>query len=386
MMNKVGRLYIHFPFCRHLCSYCDFYKEIRESGFQFESFHDYLHQSLIAHNKLLVENNFLWQPLKSLYIGGGTPSLWKDGPSVLDDFFKKQNIKFAEDYEFTYELNPGTRDLENLQNWIKFGLNRVSVGLQSLDQRYLPILDRIHTTQDSLATMQSLRERKINYSVDFMIGLPNLGFKRDIRAELKMAIDYGPSHFSVYILTTGKKHLGGKELPGDKQVNEEFDLVAKTLKSEGFLHYEVSNFSLAGKEANHNQAYWRGESVAAFGPSAVGFLKLGRENLRPSSALRYKWTPNKAEFVLEKLNEGELCLEAIYLGMRTNEGFNFQQLALDTESLEKLNNVMNKWEKSNLGFRNNLNKLHFTLNSDGFIILDNFMSDLFWVSKSLRFG
>ncbi|MBI2521267.1 MAG: coproporphyrinogen III oxidase family protein [Bdellovibrio sp.] len=374
--NLVRRLYIHFPFCRHRCNYCDFHREIMSSGFNFENFHQYLKASLSVHQELMQDMNISWGKLKSLYVGGGTPSMWEQGPIFLKELMEEMQISFDQEYEFTYEMNPGVNCHKNLQAWMHFGLNRVSVGIQSMNERYLKMLDRFHNLDETLQTLRMLRELRINYSVDFMIGLPRspIEEKRKIVDELAQVLEFNPSHMSVYILTTGKNYIHAKNLPLDAEIEREYYQVSDFLKNQGWLHYEVSNFAKPGSMAMHNMAYWNLESVAALGPSATGLIKNGRK------CIRYKWLTEFAQFSREELKADEQRMEEIYLGLRTHTGIDLAQFKtnLDSISNSRLEEIFLGWKRRGL-LAQCAPKI--ILNSKGMLLLDSLMNELFWVEK-----
>ena len=140
----ITSLYIHFPFCRHLCNYCDFFKKIPSGSYNISSFQNLFKKQDIVHEKMLVERGLSLNNLETLYIGGGTPSLWGDeGAHFLAEFLLKKGVKLDDLGEFTLEVNPGTWTDQALSSWMKFGINRFSVGLQALDERFLPLLESI---------------------------------------------------------------------------------------------------------------------------------------------------------------------------------------------------------------------------------------------------
>ena len=374
--NVVRRLYIHFPFCRQRCNYCDFYKEVVSSGINFENFHHYLKSSLPLHQKLMHDTEMEWGKLKSLYIGGGTPSLWEQGPSFLASMLESMQISLDQKCEFTLEMNPGVGNYTTLKTWMDFGLNRVSVGVQSFNEANLKNLGRFHTLADTIQTLQMLKDLKLNYSVDFMIGLPRFSgvSERNIIDELVKVLEFNPSHMSVYILTTGKDYIHAKLIPDDAQIEKEYLLVSDFLKAQGWLHYEISNFARPEFLADHNVAYWNLESVAALGPSATGFMKNG------DKCVRYKWRPESVEFVREDLTGNEIRMEEIYLGLRTQKGFSLDVFKenLPHNSVEKLIGIVQGWQKRGLLAHS---APRIVLNSKGMLLLDSLMNELFWVDQ-----
>lgn len=364
-MTQVSSLYLHVPFCKHLCNYCDFYKKLYEpESDQIEDFHRFLSSSIERHNNFLVSEKASLQPLETMYLGGGTPSLWgKRGA----DFFRDQvlnNFPLMDDCEFTMEVDPGTWTDEMLQSWKAVGMNRISIGTQTLHPDFLKIMDRAHTLEESLSLLSYCRDNDWNFSLDFLLGIPYSDTKeRNIIEELDLLLKYKPKHISLYILNARSKYPHTQSLPDDEYISEEYLKVSEHLQRHGFHHYEVSNFALPAFESKHNMKYWKSESVAALGPTGTGLLFHSSER-----AIRYKWKVSKAEFEVEELGAEELNLEAQYLGLRTTLGWKPKIL---TSSLEK---VFKTWEQRGVGVFKDGGMI---LNPKGFIILDSLMDDLF---------
>lgn len=361
-MTQVSSLYLHVPFCKHLCNYCDFYKrKLEDNSNQFEEFHQFLSESMQHHDNLLKANAYSWAPLDTVYLGGGTPSLW--GAIGAREFQKLLPAKLS-DAEFTMEIDPGTWTEEMLSAWQAIGLNRISIGTQTLDPNFLKIMDRIHSLEDSVSFLERLQKENWNYSLDFLLGIPfSKEKKRDIQKELDLLLKYEPKHISLYILNARSKYPHTQSLPDDEYIREEYLFVSAYLRSKGFHHYEVSNFALPGFEAKHNQKYWRGESVAALGPTGTGYLNLGTDR-----ALRYKWKVSRAEAELEELKKDEIELEETYLRLRTSDGWSPRVMTPKHETL------FERWTESQYG---QIQGEKFVLNSLGFLMLDSLMDDLF---------
>jgi oxygen-independent coproporphyrinogen-3 oxidase len=368
-MNKqfdryyIDSLYLHFPFCAHLCNYCDFFKRVsKDKAYDYEMFHQYLEKSFLLHESLMKEHGYSWVPLRTFYIGGGTPSLWgQEGKLFLENFFHKHKLALDSDCEFTLEVNPGAWTDDSLSAWRSFGANRFSLGVQSLDKEMIRYLDRVHSIEQVYETLEYFSHHQLNFSMDFMLGLPfSRENRRDVIAELTEALKYNPSHFSVYILTVKDNYPHYKDLPNEEWIAEEYLAVAEFLKSHGFVHYEVSNFAKAGKQSIHNLNYWKTKTVAAFGPSATGFLN--------EVLLRYKWKTNNPEFEMEQLTHDESRLEKIYMAIRSEEGINISDFSSSIEV------VAVSWEKKGLA---NIEGGVVTLTSKGFLLLDSLMDELF---------
>lgn len=314
-MHPLSSLYVHFPHCRHLCNYCDFFKSVPAVLGDYSDFETYLDEAFKLHEKFLSEQGYTQAAIETLYMGGGTPSLWgvKGVERFLDRLRTAGYELFAPNYEWTMEINPGSHTEADLRGYFELGLNRASIGTQSMDGRFIKLLDRVHVKEEALKTLERVAKYTSNFSVDLMLGLPySEELKRDIAAELEELLSFGPTHLSLYILTVKGNYVHRKDLPSDEWIEREFLEVSELLRSRGYAHYEVSNFALAGHESKHNRRYWDGETVAALGPSATGYLAEQR--------LRYKWPGMNLKLDLEKLTEEEVRLERLYLNLRTDRG------------------------------------------------------------------
>lgn len=369
-MQDVRSLYIHFPLCMHLCNYCDFYKRKLTSENQIKEFEDLFEKEWGVHEEFLSENKRQLETLETLYIGGGTPSLWKArGAKYLKDFFKHKNIKFSEKFEFTIEVDPGTCENSDLDVWMESGVNRFSVGLQSYSNSLLELMDRKHKIKDANKLFKYLKSKSANFSVDLMIGLPN-GDPRDLVFEIEKLIGFGASHFSVYILKTRKNYLHAKNMPEDERVRSEYLLVAETLKRLGYLHYEVSNFALPGFESKHNQRYWDYHEVAALGPNASGLLVMN------DKACRYQWKSQSAGFQTELIEGESLIIEKLFLGLRSSRGINLFEIFTSSHEHETLINLASEWKE--LGYLEHFsNEGDVQLSTLGFLMCDSVIDDIF---------
>lgn len=366
-MSKLTQsLYLHFPFCRHLCNYCDFFKKVpKDSALEIEEFHSYMRAAMIEHENLMKMSGCSWGPLKTLYIGGGTPSLWGVAGSVfLKNLLQEYKIELAPDCEFTLEVNPGSWTKESLDSWEAIGVNRYSLGIQSLNGNSIKYLDRVHTIEDVYDTLEYFNQKKVNYSMDFMLGLPySKETNRDVIDELERALKFNPKHFSVYILTVKDNYTYYKNLPDEEWIEKEYMAVANFLKSKGFAHYEVSNFAIPGYESKHNLNYWKSESVAAIGPSATGFFR--------DAKLRYKWKTKEPKFETEQLDLEAFNLEKVYMALRSSEGLPQSFFSGKDEGIQ----LLSKW-KDNACATLDSDK-YVRLTSKGYLLLDSLMNDLF---------
>ncbi len=369
-VHQINSLYIHFPFCRHLCNYCDFYKIIPQEG-DYDGFEKLFYEMHQEHQRFLNENDAVLGELETLYIGGGTPSLWgKRGATYLEKLLHDSGVQLKPEGEFTLEVNPGSWTPEGIKAWRDFGINRFSLGTQSLRPDYLKLLDRIHTVEEVYETLHYFKELGVPFSVDFMLGLPwSEENKRDIKAELNDILSFEPEHLSLYILTAKAGYPHKKFLPSEEFIEQEYLLVAKTLKERGFNHYEVSNFAKAGRQSRHNLSYWKSRSVAALGPSAVGFLC--------ETKTRYKWKSKTPRFEKEILDKDSFQLEKLYMALRIDEGIRAED-HFDTEEWNNLQKLFKKWVDEGWA---ELEGKSLRLKSPGFLILDGLMQQIFSAQK-----
>ena len=381
-MKKLESLYIHFPFCISPCNYCDFFKFIlnnlsKESDLR--NFQVYLKDCLKYHETILSKSLFKWSSFETVYIGGGTPSLWGvNGAQFCRNLFKKilpgNSPFFTTNHEFTLEINPATWDEEALNAWIDLGVNRFSIGVQSLDNFFIKKIERSHSLDQTIKTLEYFNTKKLNFSVDFMLGLPESQIKkRNIVKELEEILKFRPEHISLYILTPKKGYKHFNSLPNDSWISKEYLEVANFLCEKKFIHYEVSNFAKSGKESKHNLKYWKSGPIGALGPSSTGFLP----NKDLDCALRYKWKSNFSPcYETEKLGPDELKLERLYMQLRTNMGINPTEF-FDKKSFCTFMKLVESWDKENLIDFQSTERV--ILSSRGFLILDTIINKLFFV-------
>ncbi len=370
----ISSLYLHVPFCRHLCNYCDFYKKKLQAGSQqWDDYESFLQASWDVLERKLESLDLSLAPLKTLYLGGGTPSLWgKRGADFLQQFFSRNKIILDKNCEATLEVDPGTCTFEDLEAFKAWGFNRFSVGAQALTPSMLQQLDRLHTKEEILTLLEWMKGK--NYSLDLLIGAPEEK-PRNVLQELDEFLDYRPTHFSLYILQARVGYPAKSRIPADEKIADEYLQVHQFLTQKGFEHYEVSNFCLPGKASVHNQRYWSAEPVLALGPNATGYLGVfeTRESNVEKRGLRYQWKSSSAQFQEESLNIDQLLLEKLYLTLRSQKMW---QVA-DFWNGPDASKMVFRWE--NLGYVETRGQENWTVTAKGWTILDSL------VEESLRF-
>lgn len=261
-------IYIHIPFCKSKCSYCDFAsypKEIEKA----EAYFACLYKEIRLRGLSAGEKTF-----DTLYFGGGTPSFVK--PEYILGCVRqvKKYFRLAPDAEITLELNPGTLTGEKLAGYKSAGINRFSVGLQSADDGILTAIGRAHTAADFAAAAELLAGE--NFSADVMLGLPGQDGE-SVRRTVALAADAGASHISAYALKAEEgtpmytRYLNG-ELPSEDETADLYDLAREELGRRGYERYEVSNFARPGRHSRHNLNYWKRGEYIGLGVAASSFL------------------------------------------------------------------------------------------------------------------
>ncbi len=368
-MKKINSLYIHFPHCLHLCNYCDFFKNIsKDLEGDISSFENNVNLSFEKIKKKTIEFNYSLGPLQTLYIGGGTPSLWgMSGAKFLKEFIFKNFNGFEKGYEFTLEVNPKAWSKDTLEKYIAMGVNRFSVGVQSLNANYLKILDRFHSLEDVIELLEFLNEKKVNFSVDLMLGLPMKNtYIRNINEEIDALAKYNPNHFSVYILTIKENYKYFNQMPLEDEIEAEYLSTVEYLSKLGFFQYEVSNFSKPGFESKHNLKYWDSSTVLALGPSATGLFA--------EHGLRIKWNKDATGYDEESLNISQINLEKVYMLLRTRSGIKKEILKITDD---QFNDLKRKWESLDFVNLSESTEKNIKLNAKGYLMLDSLMNDLY---------
>ncbi|MGQ9799047.1 MAG: radical SAM family heme chaperone HemW [Ignavibacterium sp.] len=314
-------LYIHIPFCDHKCIYCDFYSIITSDN--VDNFLKALKSEIDYYAKIYSSGRII----TSVFFGGGTPSLMR--AEYIDEIIRhsKQKFKFDENAEITLETNPGTVNKEKLFAFRNYGINRLSIGIQSFDDDDLKFLTRIHDKQTAINTVYNAVDAGFeNISVDLIFNLPGQT-KEKWEENLKQAVSLPIKHISAYslILERGtilnKLVLDGKVKIQDEDYDAElYELTIEFLSNSGFVQYEVSNFAKFGYECIHNKAYWHHQDYLGFGPSAHSFIQ-NKRWWNYSSLKKYiseVELKQNAMMNFETLNRNQLQDEYIMLALRSD--------------------------------------------------------------------
>ncbi len=353
-------LYVHWPFCASKCPYCDF------------NSHVVAHVDQSRWAAALAKEIRYWgertqgRLLNSIFFGGGTPSLMDVSTvaSVLEE--ARKCWTWANDIEITLEANPSSVDASRFEGYAKAGVNRVSMGVQSLIEDDLKRLGRLHSVAEALAAFDIARSVFNRVSFDLIYARQNQSLA-DWRNELSMALDLAVDHLSLYQLTIedgtafGDRHARGllKGLPEEGLSADMFDVTRETCETFGYSQYEVSNYAVPGAESRHNLIYWRGGDYVGVGPGAHGRVTLENQG---RFATRAHSTPGKwieqaetgtslAES--ETLNLQDHVYERFIMGLRLTEGLDIERInairpdCFDNEQLEFLQSKGLIWRKDN---------------------------------------
>lgn len=320
-------LYLHIPYCLHKCGYCDFNSHPEN---QEESSHyvEALLKELKAYSPSL--KNYT---VSTVFMGGGTPTILPPSQlkKILDSV--KQGFNLTADCEITIEANPATIKLETLQEIRAAGYNRISIGVQSFDEKELQFLERVHNEEEIHTTVQRARSANFeNLSMDLMFALPDQTIAK-WNSHLKQAIVKDPDHLSTYNLTIEpatafyKLHQRGKlSLPHEDIQLEMYETTIQTLENAGYQQYEISNFSKPGMESQHNINYWNNGEYLGVGAGASSYLngeRFKNTNL-PSIYIREIGLKNNAVESREQLEPIHAMGETLMLGLRLLKGISIE--------------------------------------------------------------
>lgn len=356
----VENAYIHIPFCRSRCKYCSFTSFV-DLGLK----EDYLNSLSFE-----IENNYKGERLKTLYIGGGTPSIL-----TTNEVYKIiSKFNFNRNPEITMEQNPDSVDEEYLKNLREIGINRVSFGCQTFNDKILKIIGRRHSSKmaiDALNWAKKAGFKNINF--DFIYGLPNQTI--DIFTnDLKKAVKLGVNHISLYGLKIDEGCYFYDNIPkniADNDTQADMYMSAiNLLENLGFIHYEISNFAKEGFESKHNLNYWNNNTYYGFGCSAHGYVdKIRCSN--SNSLKTYIKNPTVKEFMHE-VSKQESLEEEIFLGFRKMSGINIDEINRKYEI-----NFNKKYEKILKKYSDFITKteLGLKLNNQGILISNIILSD-----------
>lgn len=390
-------LYLHIPFCRRACHYCDFHfsTQLQSKSAVVEAIikEIYLRQDYLKNKKL-----------STIYFGGGTPSLLNI--NELYDIFKVIHSCFevSEDAEITIEINPDDVTHERLLIWQRFGINRLSIGIQSFENQYLTYLNRIHDTDMAVKSVKLAQKVGFeNITIDLIYAINPLNTKVSKRKkqalpltlsendlhriwekDIETAIKLQVPHISSYCLTIEEKTVFGNWLKNkhigiidDAFAEKQYRKLVNTLAFAGYEQYEISNFARKGFYAKHNTSYWQGDEYLGVGPSAHSFNGTSRQyNVANNTLYQKALAVNELLFEREQLTNENKFNEQLMTGLRTKWGVNLLQL---TEILPLSNEFYDTLSRFELqGYLQNTDDV-VQLTEKGKLFADRIASELFYL-------
>ena len=344
--------YVHVPFCRKRCYYCSFNTAPLEDRASVERYV----RSVVAEIGLVAAAplNRRRPVIATVFLGGGTPSLLEpeELAAILDAI--RDGFVLAPDVEITVEGNPESASRENLAAYRAAGVNRVSLGVQSLDDSILPVLGRLHDARGARGAFVAAREAGFaNVSVDLMYGLPGLDVAGWLRG-VAGVLDWQPDHVSAYGLTLDAGSLwgatGAPPLPAEETTVEQYRGLCDTAAARGYEHYEISNWARSGFRSRHNQIYWRRAEYVAVGPGGCGFVGDVRYgNTKPLA--RYGALVDEGRLPIdtfERLTDRHVLGERLILGLRTADGVPADLLTERAAADGAVARVLENWRERGL--------------------------------------
>ena len=345
MENKELGIYIHIPFCQHKCDYCDFISFSNKQNMA-KNYVEAVKKEINSYfqNKAFLDN----YNITTIYIGGGTPSFIDSGyiveiMNLLEMKLIRNQTKF-EDMEITIEVNPGTVNQKKLENYKKAKINRLSIGLQSANNRILKEIGRIHSFEQFLETYRLANQVGFdNINVDLMIGLPNQRIE-DVKESLNEIINLkpAPTHISVYSLIVEEGTVIAQKIENHQLEEMDEDLernmywyVKDTLELNGYKHYEISNFAKEGKESKHNINCWLQKEYIGIGVSAHSYI----------NGIRYANCETIEEYIDNmKVENSELIERILTNAQRTDTEKNIENSRRDEEKVHKIKQIEKIYE------------------------------------------
>ncbi|AKG23993.1 radical SAM family heme chaperone HemW [Calothrix sp. 336/3] len=375
--------YIHIPFCRRRCFYCDFPIFVvgdRRRGENSPTMGDYV-------EKLCQEIDMtpnLGESLTTVFFGGGTPSLLST--AQLHQILAKLEQRFGivSHGEISMEMDPGTFDLQHIQGYHHGGVNRVSLGVQAFQTELLEKCGRSHTLPDIFTAVDLIHQVGIpELSIDLISGLPHQTL--DIwQNSLQAAINIQPTHISIYDLTIepgtafGRYYQPGNQpLPSDETTVRMYQTAQKTLTEAGYEHYEISNYAQPGHQCRHNRVYWENRPYYAFGMGAASYTQ-GKRFTRPRKTQEYyQWVNSGCLLECAVTEENEVLLETLMLGLRLAEGISITSLKaqFSPDKLTTIWQVLQPFQSQ--GWVKITTERIYLTDPDGFLFSNVILAELF---------
>ena len=325
-MKEIG-IYVHIPFCKRKCYYCDFVSYDNKYE-KIDSYIETVKKEIEDTSNEFTKNHIV----STIYFGGGTPSFLESKYIKLLLENIRRNFNVSSNAEITLEVNPGTITEEKLKTYQMCGINRLSIGLQTTNDNLLKKIGRIHTYSEFLSTYNLARKLGFsNINVDLIFSLPDESLD-DLKLDLEKIIELNPEHISTYslIVENGTKikelieeNADGYNLPSENIERQMYWYIKHTLEENGYEHYEISNFAKEGYESKHNLNCWNQKEYFGFGAAAHSFIDGIRfSNKKILSEYIFNF---KSRDIEEKMNREELAKEYMMLGLRKIDGVSISE-------------------------------------------------------------
>jgi len=371
-------IYIHIPFCKKACHYCNFHFSTSLKGKN-----DFV-TALLKETELQKEY-LAGESVETIYLGGGTPSLLNE--QELSAIFEKlfQTFPISHDAEITLEANPDDISINSVKYWNKTGINRLSIGVQSFFENDLVWMNRVHTASQAEQSIKIAQDNLFeNISIDLIYGNPTLT-DQHWSENVERAISLHVPHLSCYALTVEPNTALSTMIKQKKVENvhsedqaRQFVFLMQWMENAGYEHYEISNFAIPGKRSRHNSSYWQGKKYLGLGPSAHSYNGISRQwNVSNNLAYVQSLVRNELPFEMEILSEIQIMNEYIMTSLRTTEGIDLDHLSkkfnpsarqiLETKSGKYINDLKLKRERSRI-----------ILTREGKLFADGIAADLFF--------
>ncbi|MFV5699657.1 radical SAM family heme chaperone HemW [Flavobacterium sp. ZT3R17] len=376
-------IYIHIPFCKQACHYCDFH---------FSTSMKKKEEMVLAIAKELqmrkseFENDPEFSGVETIYFGGGTPSVLTSEEIEFLIAAVYSNYKVSENPEITLEANPDDLSRERIIELSKSPINRLSIGIQSFFEEDLQLMNRAHNSAEAKKCLVEATQYFDNISLDLIYGIPGMSNEK-WKQNIETALSFGIPHISSYALTVEPKtalykliKTGKIAAPKDEVAEEHFAILVETLEANDFIHYELSNFGKANYFSKNNSAYWLGKKYIGIGPSAHSYNGVSRSwNVSNNSIYLKSIQENKLPNEIEILSVADRYNEYVMTGLRTIWGVSLQRVETEfgSEYLEYLNKQTQKFLEDDLVFIEN-NILKPT--KKGKFLTDGIASDLFYLN------
>jgi len=351
-------IYLHIPFCKQACHYCNFHFST-SLRYQNE-----LTEALLK--EIELQANYPGkETISTIYFGGGTPSLMpvESLEMILEKI--RQHFSIDPDAEITLEANPDDMDNDNLAAWKQAGVNRLSIGIQSFFEEDLLWMNRAHNAKQAKESIEAALQHFDNISIDLIYGVPGLTNER-WEQNVMTALEYNIPHLSCYALTVEPKtpldkliRLSKKEDTVPENQSEQFLLLMQWMRNAGYEHYEISNFALPGKRSRHNSSYWKGEKYLGIGPSSHSYNGESRQwNLANNQQYIQAIKKGMVPFEKEELSHIQKLNEHIMISLRTMEGLLLSSLS--KEEKDKIISASKRYTSSG----------HLLIKDDSLILTD----------------